>query len=88
MITRYEPMIRTDSNGTKQDWWKREFMNFVFGGGDLRLHGTGEIALLYPFVDLWEFPATVNEEELFEYQKRAILVFEEGILVDEIIENL
>lgn len=87
VVTRYEPMSRTDSEGTREDWWKYVFVYYVFGGGDLKINGTGEISLLYPSIDLWDFPATADEGKLFEYQKRAILTFQNGVLIDETINN-
>ncbi len=88
VVTRYEPMTRTDSEGTRDDWWKHEFVYFVFGGGNLKIKGTGEIRLLYPHIDLWEIPYTDDEEDLFTKQVRAVLTFDNGQLVYERIEQL
>jgi hypothetical protein len=87
IVWRYEPATRWDSNGCHKHWFTHKFVFFVFGGGNLRLKYTGNLGLLYPYVDLWEIPAT-DEGDAEDYSKHAVLSFEDGELVDHYIEEI
>ena len=94
IITTYEPVTMFGDpkrfnihNVGKQSYQKHEYVYFVFGGGDFKLAYTGELTLLFPYIDYWEIPATEDYPDP-EFTKRAVLTFEEGILVEQNVEDI
>jgi hypothetical protein len=70
VVERYEPFTNFTGSEQEQKIVMRRQVSFVFAGGDFKLTYTGDLVLFYPHMDLWEIPATQEEED---YHKRALL---------------
>ena len=75
VLTRYEPMWLTDSNGSRTVVREYRFEYLMYD--DLFIPFTGELDISYPYIDEWELPS-----ELTEYPSSEIstLIFIDGIL--------
>jgi hypothetical protein len=78
VLLRYEPMLVTDSKGTRIESREYRFEFLIFD--NLTIPYTGELHLSYPYGDLWEQPLT--SEEYNEEIEQVVLRFEDGLLTN------
>ena len=75
VLTRYEPMWFTDSNGSRTVVCEYHFEYLMYD--DLLIPFTGELDISYPYIDEWELPSELNENPGSEI---STLNFIDGIL--------